>query len=77
MLLEIESTADIVAIEGIPCRKWKVIKLDDDDPGRDSFVFTRLLLIDKTIPIACPHIMIVDGPNPPNASDIGEALGVL
>ena len=77
MILEIESTSDIVAIEGIPCRKWKVLKLDGGDPGPDGFIFTRLLLIDQDIEINDPHIMVLDGPNPPHAADIGEALGVL
>lgn len=77
MILEVESTADIVSIEGIPCRKWKVLTLNGGDAGRDGFVFTRLLLIDQDIEINDPHIMVLDGPNPPHAADIAEALGTL
>jgi len=77
MILEIESTAEIVAIEGVPCRKWKVRSVDNKIPGIESFVFTRLMLIDQDIEIDDPHIIHLDGPYPPHPAEFGDALQEL
>lgn len=70
MKLEIESTSEIVAIEGIPCRKWNVLSIDWLTYPIESHVFTRLLLLPKTLMIEDPHIMNLSGPYPPKQSDL-------
>lgn len=68
--LEIESTAEIVAIEGIPCRKWNVKTIDGRTYDNAAQVFTRLLLLPKTLMIEDPDIILLSGPYPPKQSDL-------
>ena len=70
MKLEIESTSEIVAIDGVPCRKWNVKTIDGLSYDIESHVFTRLLLLPKALMIEDPHIMNLSGPYPPKQSDL-------
>lgn len=70
MKLEIESTAEIVAIDGVPLRKWSVLSIDGTPDLSGSAVFTRLLLFPKSLEINDPTIMNLDGPYPPKQSDL-------
>ncbi len=70
MKLEIQSTADIVAIDGVPCRKWDVLSVDGVPDLMGSAIFTRLLLLPKALKIDDPTIMNLDGPYPPKQSDL-------
>jgi hypothetical protein len=70
MKLEIQSTADIVAIDGVPCRKWEVLAIDGVPDLTGSAVFTRLLILPKSLEINDPTIMNLDGPYPPKQSDL-------
>jgi hypothetical protein len=72
MKLEIESTAEIVAIDGVPCRKWSVLRIDGAPIPSGSAVFTRLLMLPKSLEINDPTIMTLDGPYPPKQSDLPE-----
>lgn len=70
MKLEIESTASIVAIDGVPCRKWNVLQVNGTPVAPGSAVFTRLLMLPKSLEINDPTIMNLDGPYPPKQSDL-------
>ena len=68
--LEIESTDEIVAIDRVPCRKWSVLCIDGTPDLSGAAVFTRLLMLPKSLEINDPTIMNLDGPYPPKQSDL-------
>jgi hypothetical protein len=68
--LEIESTTEIVAIAGVQCRKWSVLCIDGTPDLSGAAVFTRLLMLPNSLEINDPTIMNLDGPYPPNQSDL-------
>jgi hypothetical protein len=68
--LEIESTAEIVAIDGVPCRKWSILRIDGTPDLSGAAVFTRLLMLPKSLEINDPTITNLDGPYPPTQSDL-------
>jgi hypothetical protein len=68
MKMEIESTPEIVAIEDVPCRKWNVTSINGKHPASEAHIFTRLLLLPKTLMIEDPDIIVLNGPNPPGQS---------
>ena len=70
MKMEIESTPEIVAIGGVPCRKWNVRTIDGVAYATDAQIFTRLLLLPKALMIEDPDIMVLNGPSPPGQSDL-------
>lgn len=76
MKIEMQSTRQIVAIQGVPCRKWKVDRVDGIVPVIESHVFTRMLAIDADIEIDDHHVYLLDGPEPPSLSDFPNAIEI-
>lgn len=74
MKMEIESTPEIVAIGGVPCRKWNVRTIDGVAYATDAQIFNRLLLLPKALVIEDPDIMVLNGPSPPGQSDLPFAV---
>ena len=65
MKLEIESSSEIVAIENVPCRKWNITSINGQPPESEAHIYTRLLMLPKTLMIEDEHIMSLTGPYPP------------
>jgi hypothetical protein len=72
MKLEIESTSEIVAIESIPCRKWNVTSINGRPPESEAHIYTRLLMLPKTLMIEDEHIMSLNGPHPPTQTTLAS-----
>ena len=77
MKLSIESTSEIVAIEGIPCRKWIINQINGKDPSIESYIFSRLIMVPQTLMIEDEHIMSLTGPKPPNKGDLRDHVPEL
>ena len=70
MKIVMESTCEIVAIQGVPCRKWLIETIDGVKPDMESFVYTRMLAIDPDMIIEDPNVYLLDGPNPPGINEV-------
>lgn len=64
-----QSTCEIVAIHGVPCRRWTIETINGIQPDMESYVYTRLLEIDPDFDATDENVYLLDGPNPPSLSD--------
>jgi hypothetical protein len=73
MLIEMESTGEVVVIQGCPCRVWNIKRLNGIEPQSESVVFTRMLVVDPKMDLADDHVVLLDGWKPPTAEEFPEA----
>jgi len=74
MKLVINSTENIVSIEGIPCRQWIAESIDGVQPSIESHVYTRLLMLPASFKVDDPHLISLVGPHPPNEHDLRDPV---
>lgn len=72
MRIAMESTADVVLIEGVPCRKWNVREINGHVCDR-SFLYSRLITADPDIDLSDDHVVLLANHEPPGAAVYPQA----